>query len=160
MKAAQNTYKKIAVFIDTCKSQSYHLNKKRVFLLIRYLFAGSLSFVSNIGLLFILVTYLSWWYLAASVVAFVISVIISFLAQKYITFRDKSTDRIPNQMFQYILIALFNVIANTVMVFILVDFMHILYLIAQILSAGAIAVWSLFVYRFIIFRYNKHIWLG
>lgn len=150
-----NMYKRVVNFIDTCKSQSYHLNKDRVFLLIRYIFAGGLAFMTNIGLLFIFVKYLEWWYLTASTIAFIISVIISFLAQKYITFRDKTTDRVGHQATQYIIIALFNVTANAIMMFILVDIIHILYLISQVISAGLIAVWSLFVYRFIIFRDNE-----
>jgi len=149
--------KKTTDFINVCKSQSYHLDKRRLFLLMRYLFAGSLSFVSNIGLLFIFETYLSWWYLISSTLAFIISVVVSFLAQKYITFRDKSTDHLSQQMVQYILIVVFNVIINAIIVFILVDFIHILPIWAQVISAGIIAVWSLFVYRFVIFHQNKTI---
>lgn len=152
MNTIDNIYKKVTRFIDVCKSQSYHLDKQRLFLLIRYLFAGSLSLVTNIGLLFVFVVYLGWWYLIASTVSFIISVNISFLAQKYITFRETSTHRIPRQMVQYILIAVFNVIANAIMVFVLVDFINIFYLWAQIVSAGIIAIWSLFVYRFVIFH--------
>jgi dolichol-phosphate mannosyltransferase len=152
MRIISTTSKKIINFVNLCKSQSFHLDRQRLFLLLRYLFAGGLSFITNIGLLFVFTAYLNLWYLTASTFAFIISVIVSFLAQKYITFRDISTNRITYQMTQYIAIAIFNVIANAIIVFILVDFIRIIPLLAQIISAGFIAVWSLFVYRFIIFH--------
>jgi len=143
--------KKTINIIDACKAQSYHLDKKRLFLLVRYLIAGGLSFISNIGLFLLFEKYLGWWYLIASTLAFIISVVVSFSAQKYITFRDTSTDRISQQMGQYILIAVFNVIANAIMIFIFVDLIHLPLVLSQIISAGFIAVWSLFVYNFMIF---------
>lgn len=132
-----------------------YLNKEKVFLIVRYLFSGGLAFMSNIGLLFIFEKYFDWWYLISSTLAFVTSVIISFLAQKYVTFRDTTTDRIHQQMIQYVFIALFNVMANAIIVFIFVDFIHFLLIWAQIVSGGIIAMWSLFVYYFIIFSKRK-----
>lgn len=155
MKIIYGISKKIIIFADVCKSQSYHLSKRRLFLLIRYLFAGGLSFTSNVGLFFVFTTYLGWWYLIASTISFIISVVVSFLAQKYITFRDMSIDGISQQMFQYVLIAIFNVIANAIIVFTLVDLTHLFPVLAQVISAGIIAMWSLFVYKFIIFSNSK-----
>lgn len=142
-------------FINMCKSHSYHINKDRILLLIRYVFAGGLSFITNIALLYYFETYLMWWYLTASTMAFVISVIVSFLAQKYITFRNKSRENIPKQMVQYIAIAIFNVITNGIIVFLLVNFVKFTTILSQVISAIIIAVWSLFVYRFIIFRHEE-----
>jgi len=138
-----------------CKEHSYHISKSRIFLLLRYIFAGGLSFVTNIALLYYFETHLKWWYLTASTVAFIISVVVSFLAQKYITFRDKSRHNLSKQMFQYIAIAVFNVITNGIIVFVLVNFVHLITIWAQIISAIIIAVWSLFVYRFIIFHQDQ-----
>lgn len=157
MKIIYSISRKIIIFVDVCKSQSYHLSKQRLFLLMRYLFAGGLSFTSNIGLLFVFMEYLGWWYLTASTISFIISVIVSFLAQKYITFRDMSVDNISQQMIRYVLIAIFNVMANAAMVFVFVDLIHFSPILAQIISAGIIAIWSLFVYRIIIFHQNRTI---
>ncbi|PIP86872.1 hypothetical protein COW81_03350 [Candidatus Campbellbacteria bacterium CG22_combo_CG10-13_8_21_14_all_36_13] len=143
---------KINRAVHIIRSQSYHLDRGRVFLLIRYLFAGGLSFTTNVGLLYIFETYFNWWYIASSTLAFVIAVVVSFLAQKYITFQDKSKDEISIQILQYVIIAFVNIIANGVMVFVMVEYIHLTPVIAQVISAGFIAVWSLLVYRFIIFN--------
>ena len=120
-------------------------------LLARYIFSGFLAFTTNLVLLFVFKNYLHWWYLTASTLAFIISVIVSFMAQKFITFRDKSTSRVPHQIALYFIIALFNVFANGVLMFSFVDIAHIQYLLSQVFSAGMIAIWSFALYRFVIF---------
>ena len=129
------------------------MNKARIFFLIRYLFAGGLAFATNLALLFIFAHYFHLWYLTASTLAFIISVIVSFTVQKFITFRDKTTDKVHHQIAKYIAIALFNVSANGGMMYALVDMAQIHYMFAQVFSAGIIAVWSLAVYRYFIFKH-------
>ncbi len=129
------------------------INKARVFFIMRYLFAGGLAFATNLSLLFIFAHYFHLWYLAASTLAFIVSVVVSFTVQKYITFRDKTTERVHHQAMMYLAIALFNVTANGVFMYSFVDLAHIPYMIAQVFSAGIIAVWSLGVYRYLIFKH-------
>lgn len=129
------------------------LNKERVFFLVRYLFAGGLAFATNLALLFIFAHYFHLWYLTASTLSFIISVIVSFTVQKFITFRDRTTDNVHHQIAKYVAIALFNVTANVGIMYLLVDSAHVHYMIAQIVSAGIIAVWSLAVYRYLIFKH-------
>jgi dolichol-phosphate mannosyltransferase len=119
----------------------------------RYLFAGGLAFSTNLILLFIFIQYFHLWYLTASTLSFVISVIVSFTVQKFITFRDRTTNNVHYQIAKYVAIALFNVSANGGMMYALVDTAKIHYMLAQILSAGIIAVWSLAVYRYLIFKH-------
>lgn len=129
------------------------MNKARIFFLIRYLFAGGLAFATNLSLLFIFAHYLHLWYLTASTFAFIISVVVSFTVQKFITFRDKTTDRVHHQAAMYFGIALFNVTMNGLLMYSFVDLLHIPYMVAQVFSAGIIAVWSLAVYRYVIFKH-------
>ncbi|KKU82109.1 MAG: hypothetical protein UY07_C0003G0010 [Parcubacteria group bacterium GW2011_GWA1_47_8] len=129
------------------------MNKARLFFLMRYLFAGLLAFTTNLSLFFMFINYFNMWYLTASTLAFILSVIVSFLAQKLVTFRDKTTDRVHHQAAMYITIALFNVAANGGFMFSFVDLVYMPYMFAQVLSAGIIAVWSLAVYRYVIFKH-------
>lgn len=147
--------KRILAFIGHNSVKPSLLSKSRVFFLARYLFSGLLSFTTNLFLLLVFKEYFNMWYLTASTLAFIISVIVSFAAQKFITFRDKSRDRVSRQMAWYIVIALFNVTMNAGMMFACVDLLHVQYLLAQIASAGFIALWSLAVYRYIIFTNAK-----
>ena len=128
------------------------INRARLFFLVRYVFAGGVAFVTNLCLLFVFVHYFRLWYLTASTLAFIVSVAVSFTVQKLITFRDKTTDNLRREIFLYLSIALFNVTANGGIMYSLVDLVHIHYMPAQVISAGIIAVWSLGVYRYIIFK--------
>ena len=128
------------------------INRAKLFFLIRYLFAGGLAFTTNLALLFVFANYFHMWYLTASTLAFIVSVIVSFTVQKFITFRDRTTENVRHQMMMYMVIAIFNVTANGGIMFSLVDLAHISYMIAQVISAGLIAVWSLCFYRYIIFK--------
>lgn len=147
--------KRILAFVGRSTVKSSLLNKSRMFFLVRYLFSGLLSFTANLSLLLVFKEYFNMWYLTASTLAFIISVIVSFAAQKFITFRDKSRDRVSRQMVWYIVVALFNVTMNAGMMYAFVDILHLQYLLAQIISAGFIALWSLAVYRYIIFTNAK-----
>lgn len=126
-------------------------NIERTLLLIRYLFSGGLSFATNIVFLYIFATFFHIWYLLASTFAFIVAFVVSFLAQKFITFQDKSRDRVPREVSLYLALALFNLGANALMMYTLVDIFNIQYLISQVISAGLIAVWNLAIYRYIIF---------
>lgn len=146
---------RIISFMNHASSRESLLSRARLFFLARFLYAGLLAFVANMLLLLIFKEYLRMWYLYASTYAFIISVLVSFLAQKFITFRDRSQGRVPYQLTLYVIIALINVMVNGVFMFSFVDVMRIPYLVSQIFSAAIIALWNLAAYRFIIFTHAK-----
>jgi putative flippase GtrA len=127
-------------------------HKSQLFLLMRYLCAGGFASATNLLLLFVFTDYFHWWYLASSTIAFIISGFVSFTVQKFVTFRDRTTDKIHHQAVMYIAFALFNVIANAGLMFSFVEWAHVHYLLAQVFSGVIIAVWSLVVYRYVIFK--------
>lgn len=127
-------------------------HKAQLFLLARYLFAGGLAAATNLLLLFVFTDYFGWWYLVSSTLAFIISGFVSFTIQKFVTFRDRTTDKIHHQAAMYIVFALFNVIANGGLMFSFVEWAHVHYLLAQVFSGAIIAAWSLVVYRYVIFK--------
>lgn len=126
--------------------------KSQLFLLARYLFGGGLAAATNLLLLFVFTDYFHWWYLAASTFAFIVSGLVSFTVQKFVTFRDRTTDKIHHQAAMYIAFALFNIMANGGLMFSFVEWAHVHYLLAQVFSGGIIAAWSLVVYRYVIFK--------
>lgn len=146
---------RVISFINSNNIHSPVSHKSKILLFSRYLFSGFLAFGTNLLLLFVFKHYLGWHYLSASTVSFIVSVIVSFLAQKFITFQDKSRDRVHHQLFKYVVIALFNVLVNGALMFSFVDLVHLSYLLSQFFSAGIIAFYSLFLYRFVIFSHVK-----
>jgi len=127
--------------------------------LIRYIISGGTAAVVNLGILFILVHFFNNWYLISSVISYALAILVSFLMQKYFTFKDFTKDRIGEQGVLHVGIQVFNLCLNTLLMYLLVDLGGIYYLLAQIISAGSIAVYSFFLYKHMVFApavvYNK-----
>ncbi|HEV7449285.1 MAG TPA: ChbG/HpnK family deacetylase [Candidatus Paceibacterota bacterium] len=115
----------------------------------RFIMSGALAFAVNIALLYVFVDWLGWWYLYATVVAWVLSFTVSFAAQKWWTFKD-SHAAVGRQAGWYLALQGLNAVLNVVAMYVLVDFAHVWYIAAQVFVALALAVWTYFIsHRFI-----------
>ncbi len=117
--------------------------------LMRFGFSGAFGAALNIGILFVLTRFAGLWYLISAAIAFVVSYAVSFILQKYWTFKEKSAERAPVQAGMYLAVALTNLALNTGLMYMFVEHAQVQYLIAQALSSMLIAVESYFVYRYI-----------
>ena len=115
----------------------------------RYIISGLGALATNVGGLFIFVQVFHLWYLLATTLAFIVTVIVSFLLQKFWTFKERSGYRLHTQFAGYILLALVNICVNAALMYLFVSQAGIQYLLAQILSSGTIAVYGFFIYRFL-----------
>jgi putative flippase GtrA len=122
--------------------------------ILRFLVAGGSAGAVDLGVLYVFVHLFGMWYLLSSVIAFLVALSVSFTLQKFWTFKDPSVTGIHLQIFQYAVLAGVDLLINTASMFLLVEFAGFrdLVLLAQILTAGGIAVGNYFVYRHIIFR--------
>lgn len=118
--------------------------------LFRFLISGGVAFGSNI-LFFSFFLFITNRALVSSILAFVFSVVISFLMQKFFTFRDSDKSNIKKQSFLYLILALLNLSLNS---FLFISFLRLSNNphLAQIASALIIAIWSFFVYRKFVFK--------
>jgi putative flippase GtrA len=122
---------------------------------VRYGLSGILALTTNVGLLFVCVRWLGFGYLMGTTIAFIGTVIVSFLLQKFWTFDDRSSDGVHYQLSWYLLLSFLNIFVNALLMYSFVGILHINYLLAQILSSGTIAVYGFFVYRVIFSRTTK-----
>lgn len=122
----------------------------------RFIISGGMAFLTNITLLFLLTNNIGIWYLTSSVIAFLGAFFVSFSMQKYWTFQSREFGVIVNEVGRTIILTLINLFLNTVFMYLFVEFMHIHYLFAQILSAGIIAIETYFVYKNVIFTTETH----
>lgn len=120
--------------------------------IIRFIVAGSAGFAINVGVLYFLVSIVGVRYLAASVVAVTLSLIVGFTLQKYLTFREPSAREIPRQGTLYIGYFVYSVLANTLLLFLFVEFASLHYLVGQIFASLLLALGSYFFYDKIIFK--------
>lgn len=125
---------------------------ERLFKLIRYVTSGGTAALSNMAALFLLVHFGHVYYLYASVLAFLISVGVSFTMQKFWTFRDTYVHDIHTQFARYVLVIVANLILNTLLMYTLVEKAGVWYLSAQFFTVIVIAFVSYFAYRHFVFR--------
>jgi putative flippase GtrA len=118
--------------------------------IVRYLIAGSLGFATNFSTYLVLLK-LGIPYLPASVIAFLTGMIVSFVAQKFFAFGNRAPGAAPRQALMHALLMLFNLGANTLFIFLLVEQVHVGEVWAALFTNGIIAVWSFFVYKQAIF---------
>lgn len=123
-----------------------------VFRLVRYLISGGTAAASNLAFLFLLVHFGGVYYLYASILAFIMSIAVSFTMQKFWTFRDKPLHDVHAQFTRYVAVVLSNLLINTAIIYLLVEKAGIWYLLAQLSATAVIAVTGYFGYRHFVFR--------
>lgn len=128
--------------------------------LVRFIFSGALGAGTNLLLLYVLTDLAHWWYLYAGVASFVVSFLVSFVAQKFWTFRDQRRAELSGQALYYLTISLFNLVLNSLILYLLVDHFHLYYLLAQVVASLVLAVSSYFLYRELVFHpEQEHRWV-
>ena len=123
----------------------------RVFHLIRYIISGATAAATNVGILFLLVQFVGVHYLSASIMAYLLAIVVSFTLQKFWTFQDRPTHDIHAQFFRYVTVVLANLAVNTVLMYIFVTHLHIWYIFAQIMAIAVIAITGYFGYKYFVF---------
>lgn len=124
----------------------------RIFKLVRYLISGGTAAASNLAALFFLVQFGHVQYLKASVLAFVMSVVVSFTMQKFWTFHDRPVHDVHAQFARYLVVILANLALNTALVYLLVEMANVWYLAAQFMATVVIAVTGYVGYQRFVFR--------
>lgn len=120
--------------------------------IIKYLASGCIGIVVNLGSLFILADLFGFYYLSSSILAVSFSTVVGFLLQKYWTFEAGSSQGTRRQFVLYVAVAILNILLNTLIVYLLVDFSGFHHLPAQFAGAAIVAVSSYVIYKKIIFN--------
>ncbi len=121
-------------------------------ILFRYVAAGLTGAGTQIGLLYIFTDLVKIWYIYSSIIAFIVAIIVSFLLQKFWTFKDRTTQQIHHQAIKYLATAITGLIVNTVLMYLFVDLIGIWYILAQIIIGAIIMVFNFLMYKFVVFK--------
>ena len=122
--------------------------------IIRYIISGGTATLANFSTLYILTEFFHVWYLASSVVALSVGFVVSFILQKFWAFKNRDMDRVHMQATWHVTLSLANVAINTTLMFVLVEYVHLWYMLAQFFSAGLLACMNYFVYKHVIFPHR------
>ncbi|MDO8593682.1 MAG: GtrA family protein [bacterium] len=115
----------------------------------RFLIVGSLSVVTYYALLWGLTEFAGVWYIASAIVAFVGYYFVNFLSQKYWAFKNKDRDALNRQLAQYTLMAVANWVINTVLLYVLVEYLHLHYMVAQAILTVLVSIIAYFGFKYI-----------
>lgn len=89
------------------------------------------------------------WYIAASVIAFVLSYITAFFLHKYIVF--KKPDDFFKHLKRHLTVEGFNVIATNVLLFVLVEYTPLGEEWSKLITMGLGVMWNFVLFKFLVF---------
>lgn len=124
----------------------------RVLEVARFITSGSIAAFTNLTLLYLFTSIVGIWYIFSAVIAYMISISVSFTLQKFWTFSHHSLKKTYSEIFWYIVNNVFSLVINIAGLYVLVEYVSMWYLAAQFILLVLIAIWSFFIYRFLIFR--------
>ncbi|HVU06281.1 MAG TPA: GtrA family protein [Candidatus Paceibacterota bacterium] len=119
---------------------------------IRYIFSGGTASVLDVALVYVLVTYLNVYYLAAATFAMTVSFIARFLLQKFVAFQNDNKEEEKKQFFAYSILYFASLWATNAMLYVFVEKLHMDVTVSQVLAILIFAVISYFTYKLLIFR--------
>ena len=136
-------------------AQNYIMNQIFQSLIIRFIFSGGMAALTTFGVLYVLVRFFDAWYLTASTTAFLFGFFVSFVLQKFWTFKDMRKKALWWQMPVSLCVLLGAIFLNIFIMFVLVEMAGMWYMLAKVFSAVIIAALMFLFYGAFIFHYQK-----
>lgn len=120
--------------------------------IVRYVMSGGTSACVNLITLYIFKYKLGFYYLTASIIAFIVAFFVSLILHKFWTFRDNSIDNIQKQGIMYLLSSLFGLSLNTTLMYLFVSILHFWIMFSQVLAGVLVASCTFFISKHIVFK--------
>ena len=122
---------------------------------IKFCLVGGIAALINFSVLYLLVEFLSVWYVAANFSGGVVSAIFNFISNKFWTFRNKEKGKVfYHQGIKFVIVISCGVFLNTFLVYLITEFLKFDYRISWIIATGIVTFWNFGFNRFWTFR-NK-----
>ncbi len=122
---------------------------------VRFFISGSTSAFVDLVLLYLLNSVWGIHYLPSAILAFIGAFGVSFTLHKYWTFKSHG-DRTEKQAVMYLGTSLLALALNTFLMYLFVDFLHLVVLVAQIIVGLIVACFSYFLSHKIVFKYKNN----
>jgi len=119
---------------------------------LRYFLCGITAAGINIGSLYIFTDMVGIWYLYSSILAFFVSLLVSFILQKFVVFKDIGTHDMHYQFSKFFVVAILGVITNTILISVCVEIFGIWYISSQIIAGFFVMIQNFILYKFFIFN--------
>lgn len=109
--------------------------------IISFFFVGVLSSIVDIGLMYLVTTYLGVWYLYAAAFSYCCGIVVSYIVNKCLTFHDKSR-KTAVQFATFATISVSCLIVNLGIVWLAVTFLSVTPVAAKILATCCAFLWN------------------
>ena len=120
----------------------------------RFCIAGAAGVIAYYASLYCLTEYLGVWYVASAVIGFILNIGLNFTLQKFWTFQNKETHLVRRQLVLYTLMTVSFLALNTLCLYLMVQYLHIWYIGAQMILTVVISILS-FIFSGKIFKNKK-----
>lgn len=117
--------------------------------IVRFSVVGAFSVFTYYALLYGLTEFVGLWYILSAFAAFIGYYIENFLFQKFWAFRNKDRRYIKRQLVQFTLMAIGNWVLNTSLLYVLVEYAHMWYMLAQGILTIVVSIIAYFALRYI-----------
>lgn len=120
--------------------------------LFKFLVTGGVALVVNISTLYLFTSVLGIHYLVSSICSFSVAVAVNFMLQKFWTFGHTEGNIYREATSFLVLQIIVNLFLNTALLYSLVEYLHIYYLLSQVVVSLVLAVVTFFIAKKYIFR--------
>lgn len=126
--------------------------------ILRYLVSGLLGLGTNTGVFSFFHYIVGVHYVLASIIGFCSGVLVSFVCQKFFTFENRDEGRTRKQFVLHLTLLLFNLLATTLMIILLVEVVLLSKTLSVVVSSGVASIWSFVVYKkFVFHKIEEHV---
>ena len=119
--------------------------------LIVYSFVALIPTTVDFSLVYLLTEFAGLYYINSLIIGFMVGTLVSYIAQKRLTFRNGSNKYAP-QFSIFCGVSLVGLLMNTVIVFSLVEFCGLWYILGKVVSTGVVLIWNFSAHRYITFE--------
>jgi len=109
--------------------------------IIPFFFVGVFSSLVDIGIMYLMTTYLGVWYLYAAAFSYCCGIVVSYVANKYLTFHNKNR-KTATQFATFATISVSCLIVNLGIVWLAVTFFSVTPIIAKIFATFCAFLWN------------------
>ncbi len=134
-----NIFSRLSIFVDRFK-------------FVKFVLAGSIASLADLTVLYSLTEFFGVYYLVSAGFSFSFGFTVSFLLQKFWTFKNKKTNNLNIQILRYFLIFSVSLIVGIIILYFVVNKFGIYYIYGQILVDSNLAIGRFFISKYLIFK--------
>src|SRR3989344_8522314 len=109
---------------------------------VRFCIAGAAGVIAYYAALYGLTEYVGVWYVASAVIGFILNTGLNFTLQKFWTFQNKENKMVGRQLILYTTMTVSFLIGNTLFLYLMVQYLHMWYIGAQMILTVVFSILS------------------